>query len=109
MGAVFRARDAALGRDVAVKVVSPEALTADPSLAERFHREATASTAVRHPNVVTVLDVGEIERLPYLVLELVPGGSLRDLVKKSGTVAPREAAALAAQVARGLAAIHDAG
>jgi WD40 repeat protein len=109
MGSVFRARDPVLGREVAVKVVSAEALASDPSLLERFHREATSSTAVRHPNIVAVLDAGQIERLPYLVLELVPGGSLKDLLKRSGKLEPRAAAALMAQVARGLAAIHDAG
>jgi serine/threonine-protein kinase len=109
MGSVFRARDPVLSREVAVKVVSAEALASDPSLLERFHREATASTAVRHPNIVAVLDAGQIERLPYLVLELVPGGSLKDLLRRSGQLEPRAAAALMAQVARGLAAIHDAG
>ncbi len=104
MGEVYRARDPRLGREVAVKVLSG-ATAADPDLVDRFEREARAAAALNHRNIVTVHDVGAQDGLPYLVTELVPGETLRRRLAR-GPLPPREAVAVAVQVARGAAAAH---
>src|SRR5512134_3887475 len=75
MGEVYRARDTRLGREVAIKVLGHRA--ADPSRRQRFEREARLASAVSHPHVLTVFDVGEWEDLPYVVTELLEGETLR--------------------------------
>ena len=119
MGVVYKARDARLGRDVAIKVLPP-AFARDPDRLSRFEREARAVAAINHPNIVSVHDVGSAEiadvsdaggppvRVAYLITELLDGETLR--VKLShGAVPPRKAADIAMQVARGLVAAHDRG
>ena len=76
MGHVYRARDARLGRDVAVKVVN-EHLTRDPSVVDRFVREARAASRLNHPNIVTIHEIGEAEGGRFIVMELVEGRTLR--------------------------------
>ena len=77
MAAVYRAHQAALGRDVAVKVIAP-ALASDPAFVERFRREARIVAGLRHPNILTVHDFGEDNGLLYLATELIEGGTLCD-------------------------------
>jgi len=104
MGEVYRARDTRLGRDVAMKILPPE-VAGDPSRRQRFEVEAHAVAALNHPNIVAVYDVGELPGLPpYIVSELVVGESLR-----SYKVSLRKAIDIAAQIASGLAAAHEAG
>ncbi len=107
MGAVYRVVDDA-GRAFALKVLLA-AGTADEAWRRRFKREAAAARLVRHRGVVSVVDVGEEKGVPFLVLELVPGGSLKALLKTGGAMEWRRAAALGAEIARALAAIHGAG
>ncbi len=107
MGAVYRARDEALDRDVALKVMLP-ALLADARGRERFVREARAAAAVMHPNVACVHFVGEVQGALFIASELALGGSLADRLARTGKLGWRETAALGAQIARGLAAIHEA-
>jgi serine/threonine protein kinase len=104
MGAVHEAEDPEVGRRVALKVLAP----GDDAFIERFRREAKLAAAVRHANVATLHASGEHEGQPYLVFELVEGGSLGDRLKR-GALPWDEAARLASGVARGLAAIHAAG
>src|SRR5438445_12947544 len=78
MGEVYLARDAALGRDVAIKVMRPAPGVAAELFRARFDAEARALAALRHPAVVAIHDVGWDGDTPFLVMELVPGGSLRD-------------------------------
>ena len=107
MGEVYRARDARLARDVAIKVLPTEfALHAD-RLA-RFEREAKAAAALNHPNIVAVFDVGIEGRLPFVVSELLEGKTLRDALS-SGPLPQKTAIDLAIQVAYGLAAAHQKG
>ncbi len=107
MGEVYRAHDPRLGRDVALKVlVAGEAR--HPSYVARFQREARAASALSHPNILTVYEIGEEEGRPFIAMELVEGSSLEKLVR-SGPVAWRRALEIAVQVADGLARAHEAG
>jgi serine/threonine-protein kinase len=108
MATVHRAWDLRLARPVAVKVLRPEIL-ADPDLALRFRREAHAATVLRHQNVVACLDTGTVGESPYLVMELVEGEDLATRLKRGTPIPPREAVAIAADVARGLAIAHARG
>ena len=107
MGEVYRARDTRLDRDVAIKVLPPE-FAADPDRLHRFEQEARAASALNHPNILTVYDVGTHEGAPFLVTELLDGESLRERLK-SGPLAARKAIELAVQVCSGLAAAHEKG
>jgi eukaryotic-like serine/threonine-protein kinase len=107
MGEVYRARDTRLGRDVALKVLFHE-LARDPSKVARFEQEARAASALNHPNIVTVHDVGWEGPTSYIVSELVEGESLRRIIAR-GPVPPRKAIQIGIQIAEGLAAAHSAG
>ncbi len=107
MGAVYRARDPRLGRDVAIKIL-PEDVAGDPDRIQRFEREARALAALNHPNILTIHDVGTHEGTRYVVSELLEGETLRELVfRRSPT--ERQILAFAVQIARGLEAAHGKG
>jgi serine/threonine protein kinase/WD40 repeat protein len=109
MGAVYKG-ESADGRVVAIKVLLGGAPgNGEADFVARFQREARNAARVSHRNVARVHSAGEHDGRPYLVFELVPGGSLADRVRESGPLPWREAASLGAQVARGLEAIHAAG
>ncbi|HEX9799543.1 MAG TPA: serine/threonine-protein kinase, partial [Thermoanaerobaculia bacterium] len=107
MGEVYRARDTRLGREVAIKVL-PAEVASDPERLRRFEQEARAASAIHHPNLLTVFDVGSHGGTAFLVTELLVGEPLRELVRK-GPVAPRRAVEITIQVAAGLAAAHEKG
>ena len=107
MAVVYRARQLALGREVALKVVLAGDHAA-PELRARFRREAEAVARLRHPGVVQVYDVGEHNGLPYFSMELVEGGTLKDRLR-AGSPDPRETAALVEAVARSVHTAHSAG
>src|SRR5262245_45498336 len=107
MGEVYRARDARLGRDVAIKVL-PVALAAHADRLARFEQEARAAGALNHPNILAIHDIGAHEGTPYLVSELLEGETLRDRLA-GGALPVRKAIDLMAQAARGLAAAHERG
>lgn len=112
MGVVWRAVDEVLGREVAVKELRTYTDAAGPELADlrvRMQREARAAARVRHPGVVAVHDVAEVDGRPLIVMELVEGPSLDDVLRERGTLDPREAAAIGAKVMDALAAAHRAG
>lgn len=107
MGEVYRARDARLGRDVAIKVL-PAALAGDRDRVERFSQEARAAAALNHPNILSVFDVVTDGDAPCIVSELLEGESLRELIGGSALPA-RKATEIAIQIATGLAAAHEKG
>ncbi len=110
MGDVWRARDQDLHRDVAVKFL-PERFAADPARLGRFAQEARAASQLNHPNIVTIHEIGETSGLPYIVMELVDGHTLRDLLlsQERRPLPPRRLLEIAAQAADGLAKAHAAG
>ncbi|MEP6470667.1 MAG: protein kinase [Acidobacteriota bacterium] len=107
MGEVYRARDTRLGREVALKVLSAE-LSGNPERLRRFEQEARAASALNHPNIVVVYDVGRNESASYIAMELVGGKNLRDLMGP-GPLSIRRILPLATQIAEGLARAHAAG
>ena len=107
MGEVYRAQDERLGREVAIKVLRQEAV-ADPDRQRRFALEARAASALNHPNILTVYDVGMEGGAPYIVTELVGGEPLKAIIAR-GPIPLKKTLNLAVQVAAGLAAAHQAG
>jgi eukaryotic-like serine/threonine-protein kinase len=107
MGEVYRARDARLGRDVALKVL-PASFASDAQRLWRFEQEARAAGMINHPGILVVHDFGAHEGRAYLTTELLEGESLRSRLA-SGPLPARKAADFAAQIARALAAAHDKG
>jgi Tol biopolymer transport system component len=107
MGEVYRARDPRLGREVAVKVL-PAEVSQDPERRRRFEQEARAASALNHPNIVTVYDVGSTDDVLFVAQELIEGKTLRELLA-DGPLPARRILDLAAQVAEGLAKAHEAG
>jgi Tol biopolymer transport system component len=107
MGEVWRARDARLKRDVAIKVL-PVALARDPDRIARFEREARAAGTLNHPNIVAVHDIGCDNGIYWIASELVSGETLRRVIDHGPLPAPK-VIEIATQVAAGLAAAHAAG
>ncbi len=105
MGAVYRATDEKLHRDVAIKVL-PSDLSENTDRLHRFEQEAQAAGSLNHPNILAVYDVGVHENAPYVVSELLEGESFRELLSR-GPLSGRKATDYATQIARGLAAAHD--
>ena len=108
MGEVWAARDLLLDRPVAVKVLGA-ALAGDGRAAERLRREARAAARLDHPNIARMLDLGEHDGRPYLVMELLEGESLAARIDRAGPIPPAEAARVVAAVADALQAAHSAG
>ena len=88
MGEVYRARDAKLGRDVALKIL-PAELTGSAEALRRFEQEARAASALNHPNIVTIYDVGGAGSLRYIAMELIEGSTLRSLITHGLLPLPR--------------------
>ena len=107
MGEVYRARDARLGRDVAIKVL-PEAVAGEAQALARFESEARAVASLSHPNILDLHDVGEEGGVWFVVTELLEGETLRELLGH-GSLPPRKAIEFGLQIAEGLAAAHEKG
>ena len=107
MGEVYRAKDARLGREVAVKVL-PASFSNDPDRLRRSEQEARAAGVLNHPNITAVHDIGTVDGAPYVVTELLEGETLRSRLA-GGPLAPRRAIEYALQIAHGLAAAHEKG
>ncbi|MBS1792127.1 MAG: serine/threonine-protein kinase [Acidobacteria bacterium] len=111
MGEVYQARDARLNRDVAIKVL-PASFAKDADRLRRFEQEARATSALNHPNILTIFDIGaaspELGGAPYIVAELLEGEELRAQLQQ-GALSQRRVIDYAQQIARGLAAAHERG
>src|SRR5271166_891221 len=107
MGEVYRALDATLKRDVAIKVL-PAYVSQDIDRLRRFEQEAQAAAALNHPNILAVHRFGTFEGAPYMVSELLDGGTLGQLLTR-GPLPVRKAIDYGAQIASGLAAAHEKG
>jgi len=107
MGEVYRARDTRLDRTVAIKIL-PESFAADRERLDRFQQEAKILSALNHPNLLAIFDVGSQNGLYYLVSEFLEGKTLRELLEE-GTLPPRRINEYSLQITRGLAAAHDKG
>src|SRR5262252_3826063 len=107
MGEVYRARDTRLNREVAIKVL-PSSFANDSDRLLRFEQEARATSALNHPNILTIYDIGSNDGSPFIVAELLEGEELRQLLN-NGPLAQRKAIDFAEQIASGLAAAHEKG
>src|SRR5215204_3788548 len=107
MGEIYRARDTRLKRDVAIKIL-PEKLMRDASAVERFMREARAASALNHPNILTIYDIGEVEKIQFIAAEFVDGQTLREHLKPA-PLNLSETLDIAVQVSNALVAAHEAG
>jgi len=108
MGEVYRAQHPTLNRTVAIKILPPSA-EADDGAHKRFSREAQTVAGLKHPNIVTLHDVGEQDEQPYMVMEYVDGPDLSTLLKQRGRLPFDEALALLQDVAAALDYAHSQG
>jgi eukaryotic-like serine/threonine-protein kinase len=108
MGEVYRAKDTKLGREAAIKVL-PSALASDADRRQRFEMEARSASALNHPNILTIYDIGEADGTVYIAMELIEGRTLRELVASGEPVPTKKLLDVAVQTAEGLAKAHSAG
>ena len=108
MGEVYRAKDVKLGREIAIKVL-PAAVAGDHGRRQRFEQEARSASALNHPNILTVYDIGEADGALYIAMELVEGKTLRELLASGEPLPTRRLLDLSVQIAEGLAKAHGAG
>jgi hypothetical protein len=107
MGEVYKARDPRLGRDVAIKVL-PASFSEDSDRLRRFEQEARSASALNHPNIITIHEIGSADSTSYIAMECVDGESLRELLA-SGALATKKMLDVAVQIGEGLAKAHAAG
>jgi len=107
MGEVYRARDPRLARDIAVKVLSPE-FSSDPDRRKRFEQEARSASALNHPNIITIHDIGSSDSTTYIAMEFVDGRTLREMLSE-GSLPTKRLLDLGFQITDGLAKAHAAG
>jgi tetratricopeptide (TPR) repeat protein/TolB-like protein len=107
MGEVYRARDERLGREIALKILSTDVSTTGEQL-RRFEQEARAASALNHPGIVAVYDIGRVERAAYIAMELIEGNDLRSMIVRH-RLPQKQALRVAVKVADALAAAHERG
>src|SRR6202795_4312108 len=108
MGEVYKAHDTKLRRDVAIKVL-PESFARDADRLARFRREAQLLASLNHTNIATIYNIEDSNNTTYLVMELVPGETLAERIKREGAVPVEEALTISKQIAEALEAAHEKG
>ncbi len=108
MGKVYKARDTVIGRDVAIKVLSPE-LANEPGYEERFRREAYTAARLTEPHIIPIHDTGEIDGRLYLVMPVIEGIDVHSLLARGGPMSPQRSVHVIEQLAAALDAAHEAG
>ena len=108
-GAVFKARQLGIDRQVAIKLLMPDADTVDSTAVARFKREAKLSSSLEHPNTITIHDYGEWQGVLYLAMEYVRGQSLRQMIKKEGRMSPERSVHITDQILASLGEAHSRG
>src|SRR5574341_154966 len=108
MANVYRAVQPSIGREVAIKVL-PAHFLQDRTFLERFVREVKVIASLQHPRILPVIDYGEAEGMPYIVMAYLTGGTLADKIKQSGALPLDQAAKLIHQIAEGLEYAHEQG
>jgi len=108
MADVFQGHDRLLNRKVAVKILHSQ-FSNDEAFVKRFRKEAQAAANLTHPNIVGIYDWGQLDNTYFIVMELVEGRSLREVLKSEGTLLPRRAVEIAADVSAALSVAHRAG
>src|SRR5262245_28090627 len=108
MGAVYKARDTELGREVALKIVPPD-LSTRPAVLQRFRREARHAAKLRHENIVTLYEFGEADGTYFLAMELVDGIDLHEYICRKGKLKPARARKILIQAARALQHAYEQG
>lgn len=109
MGVVYRAHDRQLDEMVAVKTLKPEAVAADANMLERFKQEIRLARRITHRNVVRTHDLGEVDGMYYITMEIVEGANLKDLIKKRGRLPLGVTLTVGKQLCRALEVAHEAG
>ena len=104
---MYRAKDPRLGREVAIKVL-PASLSQDPDRLRRFEQEARSASALNHPNIITIHEIGSADSTSYIAMEFVDGTSLREPLA-SGPLPAKRLLDVGAQIAEGLSKAHGAG
>jgi serine/threonine protein kinase len=108
MGVVYKAYDPILDREIALKTMTAEGLK-DPVLKERFYREARAAGRLRHPNIVTIYELGEENSVPFIAMEYIHGSDVHAVIKGQQEVSFEQKLRIIVQLCRGLAYAHKAG
>ena len=109
MGIVYRALDTVIGEQVAVKLLRPEIVAADPEAFDRFTQELRLARRITHRNVVRTHDIGESDGVPFLTMEYVTGASLASVIQGLGTLHPTVVVSIGKQLMRALAVAHEQG
>src|SRR4029450_2971638 len=110
MGVVYKARHIFLKTAHAIKIILPDLVGNDPTLAPRFRQEALPAAAIRHQNIIAVTDFGVVRgTMPFLVMEFVQGASLQDVMAEEGAMSPVRAFELMQPICAGIAAAHRQG
>ena len=108
MGVVYKAKDSRLRRTVAIKIL-PQLITQRRKALKRFIREAQTASALNHPNICTIYDIGQTDGIQYIVMELIEGETLREIMNRKGSLTEKEVIEIGLKICDALHAAHSKG